>query len=218
MTPGTFLDPVALALVLGGTGLAALLRTPLRDLTRALAALGTLPRVRYRADDQIEQIAALSRIAQRHGVIALDRTVIADPDVAAAVADIVDGVAPDMVAARLEQRRLTRIERHCAAAEMWAAAAETAPAMGMVGTLVGLVRMFSVMNDPAAIGGAMAVALLATLYGAVLANLVLMPISQRLRARARAEAFERTRLAEPLIALARREAPRISAAKLASVA
>ena len=171
MTPGTFLDPVALALVLGGTGLAALLRTPLRDLTCALAALGTLPRVRYRADDQIEQIAALSRIAQ-----------------------------------------------HCAAAEMWAAAAETAPAMGMVGTLVGLVRMFSVMNDPAAIGGAMAVALLATLYGAVLANLVLMPISQRLRARARAEAFERTRLAEPLIALARREAPRVSAAKLASVA
>ena len=90
--------------------------------------------------------------------------------------------------------------------------------MGMVGTLVGLVRMFSVMNDPAAIGGAMAVALLATLYGAVLANLVLMPIAQRLRARARVEAFERARLAEPLIALARREAPRVSATRLASVA
>jgi chemotaxis protein MotA len=218
MTPGTFFDPVALALVGGGTALAALLRTPRADLARALAALRTLPRADYRAEDRIEQIAALSRIAQRHGVIALDRTVIADPDVAAAVADIVDGLAPDMVAERLEQRRLARIERHCAATEMWAAAAEAAPAMGMVGTLVGLVRMFSVMNDPAAIGGAMAVALLATLYGAVLANLVLMPIAGRLRTAARAEAFGRARLAEPLVALARREAPRVSAARLASVA
>lgn len=80
--------------------------------------------------------------------------------------------------------------------------------MGMVGTLVGLVRLFAGMSDPHAIGAGMAVALLATLYGALVSNLVAGPIAARLRARARAEAFERTRLAEPLRALAAREAPR----------
>ena len=85
--------------------------------------------------------------------------------------------------------------------------AEAAPAMGMIGTLIGLARMFATMGDPARIGGAMAVALLATLYGAVLANLVAAPIAARLRALARTEAFERTRLEAPFTALAAREAP-----------
>lgn len=79
--------------------------------------------------------------------------------------------------------------------------------MGMVGTLIGLARMFAAMDDVATIGAGMAVALLATLYGAVLANLVLQPIAGRLRGAARAEAFERARLEAPLVALARREAP-----------
>jgi chemotaxis protein MotA len=78
----------------------------------------------------------------------------------------------------------------------------------MVGTLVGLARMFSTMNDPSAIGGAMAIALLATLYGALLSTLVFMPVAARLRALGRAEAFERARLEAPLVALARRETPR----------
>ncbi|MGI4731942.1 MAG: motility protein A [Janthinobacterium lividum] len=210
MMPASFLDPVALALVIGGTILATLLRTPFADVARGVRACATLPRAPFGAQPLIDQVAALSRIAQRHGVMALDRTVPADPDLAAAVTDIVDGLAPDAVAERLEQRRQARVERHCAAAEMWAGAAEAAPALGMVGTLVGLVRMFAQMSDPHAIGAAMAVALLATLYGAILSNLVAAPIAARLRARARAEAFERTRLAAPLLALARREAPRVA--------
>ncbi|WP_375380749.1 motility protein A [uncultured Sphingomonas sp.] len=206
MTPASFLDPIALALVIGGTILAAVLRTPGRDLARAVRALATLARAPLKAQPLVDQIGALSRIAQRHGVMALDRTVLHDPDLAGAVSDIVDGLSPDAVAERLEQRRQARVERHCAAAEAWAGAAEVAPAMGMVGTLVGLVRMFASMTDPHAIGAAMAVALLATLYGALLSNLLAAPIAARLRARARAEAFERTLLAAPLLALARREA------------
>lgn len=212
MTPASFLDPVALALVIGGTILATVLRTPSSDLARGLRALPGLARASFRAQPLLDQVAALSRIAQRHGVMALDRSVLRDPDLAGAVADIVDGLAPDAVAERLEHRRQARVERHCAAAEAWAGAAEAAPAMGMVGTLVGLVRMFASMTDPRAIGAAMAVALLATLYGAILSNLVAAPIAARLRARARAEAFERTRLAAPLLALAQREAPRAAAA------
>ena len=200
-------DPVALAIVLGGTLLAIVLRTPARDLGRAILALGTLGR-RFDAAPLLAQLAAQGRIARGHGVMALDRSVIADPDLAAGIAAIVDGAAPDAVEALIEHRRCARIERHQAAAAVWASAAETAPAMGMVGTLIGLARMFAEMGDPAAIGGAMAIALLATLYGALLANLVFMPIAARLRASARVEAFERARLTRPMVALAVREAPR----------
>ena len=125
------------------------------------------------------------------------------------------GATASDVALLIRHRRHARIERHVAAAEVWAGAAELAPAMGMVGTLIGLAQMFATMSDPTAIVGAMAIALLATLYGALLANLVFMPVANRLRAQGRNEAFERARIEAPLVALAAREAPR---APLMSVA
>lgn len=203
-----FFDPVALGIVGGGTLAAVLLRGRLGDVARAVSAMRVLARGAFSADPLIDQIGALGRIAARHGVMTLDRSVIADRDVAAAVALIVDGARADAVETLLNERRTARIERHLAAADLWAGAAEAAPAMGMIGTLVGLVRMFMAMNDPTTIGGAMAVALLSTLYGAALANLVAMPIASRLRRAAREEAFERTRLVAPLRAFAEREAPR----------
>lgn len=199
---GPFLDPLALAIVLGGTVVAVVLRTPLGDLGRGLAALRTLGRRRFDVEPLLAQIAALGRIARRHGVIALDRSVIADPDTAAAVAAIVDGIPPDQVTVLLEQRRLARSERHRAAAEMWSGAADIAPAMGMIGTLIGLVQMFTAMRDPAAIGAAMAVALLTTLYGAIIACLIATPVASRLKRQSRHEAQERARLAAPLAKLA----------------
>jgi chemotaxis protein MotA len=208
MTPALLFDPVALAIVLGGTMLATILRTPLRDLTHAVLALATLPRRRFRADARLEQIVALARIAQRHGVHALDRSVIRDADVAAAIAMIVDGASARAVTDMLDTTRRQRAERHRIVVECWTGMAETAPAMGMVGTLIGLVAMFTRMSDPQAIGAAMAVALLATLYGALYANLVAMPVAARLRIAARAELLERERLVAPLAELAAREAPR----------
>ena len=202
ITLGAFLDPAAIGIVAGGTVFATLLRTSLGDVGRGITALRVLTRKPFDATPLVDQIAALSRIARRHGMHALDRSVIADRDVAAAVADIVDGATPDEITRQLDERRRARILRHAAAADMWAGAAEVAPAMGMVGTLVGLVKMFWAMTDPAAIGGGMAVALLATLYGALVANLIAMPVAVRLRRRARAEAEERTRLVAPLAALA----------------
>jgi chemotaxis protein MotA len=178
------------------------LRTPLRDLGRGVVALRVLGRRRFDAEPLLTQLGALTRIARRHGVIALDRSVIADRDVAAAVAAIVDGASAEDVRALLGHLRLSRTERHRGAFEMWAGAADAAPALGMIGTLIGLVMMFTAMRDPATIGSAMAVALLATLYGALLANLVAMPIAVRLRRRSRQEAQERARLEEPMIAIA----------------
>jgi chemotaxis protein MotA len=206
-TLAPFLDPLAAAIVGGGTVAVTLLRAPLRDVGRGVVALRVLARQPFSGDPLVTQVEALSRISARHGVMQLDRSVIRDADVAAAIARVVDGEGAERTLACIEDRRLARYERQRAAAEMWAAAAEIAPAMGMVGTLIGLVQLFTRMTDPAAIGSAMAVAVLATLYGALLGNLVLLPIAARLKRLARAEYLERGRLARPLAALAEREAP-----------
>lgn len=211
-----FLDPLALTIVGGGTVLAVVLRTPLADLARGISALRVLGRRRFDADPLVAQVAALTRIARRHGVIALDRSVIRDADLAAAVEAIVDGATPEEIAALLGQRSIDRTERHRAASDVWSGAAEIAPAMGMIGTLIGLVQMFTAMRDPAAIGGAMAVALLTTLYGAVLASLVALPIAARLKRQARHEAQARERLTGPLVALAGIEPSRARVREIAA--
>jgi len=202
-------DPTAFALVAGGTLLAVALRTPLADLRRAGGALPLLWRKPFSAEPLIAQIGALSRIAARHGVVALERSVIEDHEIAAAVATIVDGGDGVAVSETLTTLRRARTERHVSAAETWSSAADLAPGIGMIGTLLGLAGMFRAMDDPMAIGGAMAVALLSTLYGAVIANLIALPVANRLRQAARLEAIERLRLEAPLVALAEREAPRL---------
>lgn len=202
IVPGIFLDPVAIAIVLGGTVASMVLRNRLGDVARALAALRVLWRRPLVADAMLDQVAALERIARRHGLFSLDRSVIADPDMAAAIEAAIDGETPEQVEAIVTQRVQARAERHRAAIEIWTGAAEAAPAMGLVGTILGLVQMFATMTDPARIGAAMAVALLATLYGALLANLVALPIASRLKRLARAEAVQRVRLAAPLARLA----------------
>ncbi|HET9509555.1 MAG TPA: MotA/TolQ/ExbB proton channel family protein [Sphingomonas sp.] len=208
-TLAAFADPVAVAIVGGGTIVATVLRTPARDLARGIVALKAIGRTPFDAGALVTQVEALSRITARHGVMQLDRSVIKDPDVSAAMNAIVDGADGDVVRALIEDRRIARYERQRAAAEMWAAAAEFAPAMGMIGTLIGLVRLFTSMTDPSAIGGAMAIAILATLYGALIGNLVCLPVAARLKRLARAECVERGRLVEPLVRLAAREAPHL---------
>lgn len=213
---GPFLDPTAIGIVVGGTFAATLLRSPLADVGRALRALGQLGRRRWKAEAVLAQVDAMSRIARRHGVLTLDRSIIQDPDVAVAIAAIVDRADADYVRRLLEDRQQARDERHLGAINVWNAMAESAPAMGMIGTLIGLVKMFTTMNDPHAIGSAMAIALLTTLYGALLASLVALPVAGRLRALARAESIERRRLVAPLVQLAAREAPRTRPVAVAS--
>ncbi|MBX3595313.1 MAG: MotA/TolQ/ExbB proton channel family protein [Sphingomonas sp.] len=214
--PGTFLDPLAIGIVLGGTAISVALRNRVADIGRGLSALRVLARRPFDVAPLIDQAASLDRIARRHGVLALDRSVIEDPDVAAAVEAAVDGAAPERVAAIVSERAAARAERHRVAIEMWAGIAEAAPAMGLIGTVFGLVRMFAAMQDPDTIGAAMAVALLATLYGALLANLVAMPIVARLKRLARVEAAERLRLAAPLAVLATLERARASTREIAA--
>ena len=202
-----FFDPAALAIVGGGTLIATAARGPLRDTANALRALAVLTRRPFDFGPARAELARAERVAHAKSLLAIDPALLRDPDVAAGVQAVADGATADQVEALLDRLRDERLERHALVQDWWAAAAEAAPAMGMVGTLVGLVRMFRSMDDPATIGGAMAIALLATLYGALFANLIAAPIAARLRRLARAEEIERRALVRPFRAFATRETP-----------
>jgi len=98
-----------------------------------------------------------------------------------------------------------RAERHAAVHAVWRAAADAAPAMGMIGTVIGLIRMFSAMDDPAKIGPGMALALLTTLYGVIVANCIAGPIAARLERLSRAELLWQKDALERLATIAREE-------------
>lgn len=207
----TFLDPVALAIVGGGTLVATALRGPIGDSFRAIGALRLIFRRPLGAEELRADVASIDRIVRRQGMSALAGVTPRDPDVAEVVAAIANRAKPDRVEELLAEARARRAERHAVIQNFWDAAAEAAPAMGMIATLVGLVRMFSAMDDPDAIGGAMAIALLSTLYGALLANLVAAPIAARLRRLSQAEETARATLVTPLRTLAALRSPSVAA-------
>lgn len=202
-----FYDPTALAIVGGGTLLATAARGPIADTASAVRALPVLFRRKFEFGIARAELARAERVANVKGLLAVEPRLMGDPDVAAGFNAVTDGATADEVERLLNDLRDARAGRHEVVQDFWAAAAETAPAMGMVGTLIGLVKMFRSMDDPASIGGAMAIALLATLYGALVANLIAAPISARLRRLARAEEQERRALVKPFRAFAERETP-----------
>lgn len=200
-----FFDPVALLLVAGGSFAVAAVRGTGADLVAAMRAAGALFRrggfdgVTARA-----QIAALDRISRRHGPAALGDQRVDDPALRRMVAAIAGNAGPEEVSAMLDADLATRARRHAASQDFWIAVAEAAPAMGMIGTLVGLVRMFAAIDDPSRIGAAMAVALLTTLYGALIANVIAAPIAARLARLSARETEAREALRRPLEAIAAR--------------
>lgn len=129
-----------------------------------------------------ERALSLAEIARRNGVLALDHVLpqlSGEPFLQRAVAMVVDGGAPERVEAVLTTEIEATSERLTRAVNVLRRAAEVAPAMGLIGTLVGLVQMLANLKDPSAIGPAMAVALLTTFYGAVLAYMVLAPVAAK---------------------------------------
>lgn len=205
--PSVFLDATALGIVGGGTLLATALRGPFADTLAALHALRALGRRTFDAAPVRAELARIERIAGAKTLLATEDLPIRDRDVAQGVAAVIDGARPEQIDAMLDRLRDERRHRHAVVHGWWLAAAETAPAMGMVGTLFGLVGMFRSMDDPATIGAAMAIALLATLYGALFANLVAAPIAARLRRLSEIEDTGRRALDQPFRAFAARHSP-----------
>jgi chemotaxis protein MotA len=202
-----FLDPFAMLLVFGGAGAMAALRSTRADLARAVKALGPLVRTRVEAEAQASRVA-VNRIAERtqaSGLATADRAAVVERYIARAARQLSDTREPEAFTAWAEADLAARAERHAAVHAVWRAAADAAPAMGMIGTVIGLIRMFSALEDPSAIGPGMALALLTTLYGVIAANCIAGPITARLERLSRAELLWQKVASERLAALAHEE-------------
>ena len=194
VTAGRFLDPLSLLIVVGGALLVAAVRSTRADMARALAALRPLIRADPQAEAQAARVAVngIAQLAQAKGLGSADR-VRSHHDPRAkrflrrAANQLSDTPDAERFAAWGDGELAARAARHGAAQEVWRALADAAPGMGMIGTVIGLVQMFANMDDPAKIGPGMALALLTTLYGLVLANLVAAPIAARLERLSEAE-------------------------------
>ncbi|MGB1403773.1 MAG: MotA/TolQ/ExbB proton channel family protein [Porticoccaceae bacterium] len=177
-----FVDTPSLLIVVAGSIMVVMFRSSLSEFIGAVGVLGKTFKNKLDAPEAlIEQIVELATIARKDGMIALEGQEIANPFMSKAVAMLVDGTDGGVIKNSLEREKDMTKLRHDMGAKIFSAWGEIAPAMGMIGTLIGLVQMLGNMSDPKAIGPAMAVALLTTMYGAILANVFCLPISMKLQ-------------------------------------
>ncbi|MBL8900179.1 MAG: MotA/TolQ/ExbB proton channel family protein [Planctomycetes bacterium] len=206
----SFLDLPSLLLVLGGTLAATLVQHPLATLRDALRqARAAFVEGPLASERTLDELLELARRARRDGLPALeaDLASVSDPFFQRALRLLVDGFSPELVKDVLEvehEHEIARLEEGRAVFEHMASCA---PAFGMIGTVIGLVQMLQRLDEPRAIGGGMAVALLTTLYGAVLANLICAPLGGKLGARARATEMRRLLQIEAIVAIQSGEKP-----------
>ncbi len=178
---GPFIDVPSVLIVVGGTFFVTFSQVTLGDFLSSFTV--GLKSFLYKVDDPIkliEESVQLADIARKNGLLALEGQEISNPFMQKGISLCVDGHDPNLVKKMLESDVKLTLARHENGIRMFSNMATMAPAMGMIGTLVGLVQMLSNMSDPAAIGPAMAVALLTTLYGAVIANAFAQPIADKL--------------------------------------
>lgn len=166
----------------------------------------------------ITKIIELSNVARKDGLLALEEAAsdIDEPFLKKGILLIVDGTDPDLVRAIMETDMVNTEERHKSCIGFWDTLAAMGPAWGMIGTLIGLVNMLNNMSDASAIGPAMAVALITTLYGSVLANWVCAPATGKLKADNAVEMSQREVMIEGLLSIQAGENPRVIEEKLKS--
>ena len=215
--PAAFVDIPSVLIVVAGSIAVVLFRSSLVEFLGAIAVMGKCFKNKLEpGEDLIIQITELANIARKDGMIALEGQEIANPFLAKAIGMLVDGTEADMIRKSLEQDIESTKLRHKQGAAIFSAWGEIAPAMGMIGTLVGLVQMLGNMSDPKSIGPAMAVALLTTMYGAILANVICLPVSMKLGSQADIEAANNNLILEGVLFIQSGGNPRILTDYLAS--
>jgi chemotaxis protein MotA len=157
----------------------------------------------------IQQIIELATVVRKEGLLALEDNNVENPFLAKGLQLLVDGNSREVVESLLQKEMQLTMDRHKWGAAVFSATGDVAPAMGMIGTLIGLVQMLSAMDDPKSIGPAMAVALLTTLYGAFIANAIAIPIADKLKLRKAEESRINALCMDGVLAIKDGQNPRI---------
>lgn len=176
-----FIDAPSMAIVFGGTFGVSLMRISLSDFFLSFkVAVKAFMNKKEDPTELIKDAVRLSDVARKSGLLALENEEISNPFFKKGISLCVDGHGADFVRRVMQQEINQMIVRNEVGQNMWKGVGDMAPAMGMIGTLVGLVQMLSNMSDPASIGPAMAVALITTFYGAMISNCFALPMVDKL--------------------------------------
>ena len=197
-----FVNAPGLMIVVGGTLAVTLVKFPLGLTLSAFGiALKAFIHKTQNPSQIIEQSIELANVARKEGLLGLENVEVGNEFLRKGIQLVVDGNAPELVHKMLSKDISLSIERNETGLSIFKAIGDVAPAMGMIGTLIGLVQMMSNMSDPKAIGPAMAVALLTTLYGAVIANTIALPIADKLAHRSNEERLNKSMILESISAI-----------------
>ena len=216
---GLFIDLPSAMIVLGGTIGATMIHYPLKDL------LGLFKVVKnvffsevWKGREIVEMFVDFANRSRRDGILALESELwrIDDKFLTKGLQLAIDGMEPQAIQEILETEIDYIQERHRAGAEILSTMATFFPAMGLIGTLIGLIQMLKTMEDPSTIGPSMALALITTFYGVVGANLVCLPMAGKLRKRSQDEAVIKEMVISGIISVTSGENPRIVEQKLHS--
>lgn len=213
----SFVDWPSVVIVLGGAACSTLVGNPVGKAKRIVGVFKKAVKSDGRPPRQlIEEMVSYAEIARRDGILSLESKAkdIDDPFIVRGIQMAVDGTDPEMIEQIMNAELDNLVERHEGGKELFDAIGKYAPAFGMIGTLIGLVAMLSNLDDPSQIGSGMAVALLTTLYGAILANVLAQPVSEKLSKRSAEEVLLKTIIIKGVIAIQSGDNPRVVEQKL----
>ncbi len=204
-----FVDVPSILIVFGGTAFAVMYTAPMGVFVGSFKAMGkAFKPFNAQPDALIERMVELSNLARKDGMMALEGQQVPDKFFEKGLQMLVDGADEAKLVKQLKAEikgMKTRHEGYQGVIKAWV---DIGPAMGMIGTLIGLVLMLGNMSDPKAIGPAMAVALLTTLYGALVANVIFGPMLTKLQGYTAAEIEYRQMVIDGLRAIAKGDSPR----------
>jgi len=213
----SFIDPPSMLIVIGGTIGVVLVSYPLADVLKIIGVV--MKTIMYKlpaARDTITELVEFSQVVRKEGILALESKMgdVSNPFMAKGLQMAIDGQEPTEIEDILYMEMEKLGARHTKGADIVIQVGTMAPAMGMIGTLVGLVLMLQNMSDPSSIGPSMSIALLTTFYGALIANIVALPMAAKLKSRSKDELMLHEIILTGVQSLVAGENPRVMEQKL----
>ncbi len=217
---GMFVNLPSVLIVVLGTVAVLFVNFPIKDITQlGKIVMKTIFAKDLNASEHVDRLVKFGQLVRTEGILALEEASkgVDDEFFKKGLMLAIDGTETEQIVAQLESELDSLEDRHAKGVEILTAGGTTAPAMGLVGTLIGLVQMLQNMADPSAIGPAMAVALLTTFYGALLANIIFNPLAGKLRIRSKEEVLYNTLILVGIESISKGDNPRVIESRLNSL-
>lgn len=216
-SPEAYVDIPSILIVVGGSAASLFAAYPLAKVLKLPSVLQkTLKPAGGDPNELISQIVSFAEVARRDGILALEGMTdqMNDDLLVLGIKMAVDGTDPDLIEQIMDADIENMMTRHDMGKGLFDTMGKYAPAFGMIGTLIGLVAMLSNMSDPSAIGAGMAAALLTTMYGAIIANVVFLPLADKLAVKNEEEIVTKSIILKGVMAIQAGDNPRVVEQKL----